>query len=181
MLGLPVPYLAWYLSQTHKPQLGQSIYENFNLNLPLIATEGFSTVFDSELYALKHIKSPKKSREGKRVKTRVFYDYFHGYFSTTWKRGYNQNTRLCLLKSNLNQTFQVQNNLITFNYHLLKFGTHFQTFWITFSDKIEFTIKYRKALFMLMMFNKHNYSFFALSYSLKFTYVWLYLEVYFSK
>ena len=124
----------------------QSIYENIDLNLPLIATEGFSTVFDSELYALQHIKSPKKSQEGKRVKTRFFYDYFESYLSTTWKRGYSPNTTLCFLKSKLNQTFKVQNNLITSNYHLLKFGMHFQNFGIKFSDKIEFTIKHRKTL-----------------------------------
>ena len=52
----------------------QSFYGKKSVNLPLIATEGFSTVLDSAMYLYLHIKSPKKSHNGKLPKNGIYYE-----------------------------------------------------------------------------------------------------------
>ena len=63
-----------------------------------------------------------------------------------------------LIKPNISNSKQSY----TSNYHLLKFGKHFQNFWIKFLDKIEFTIKYRKTLCLWCLINIIVFSFIIL-------------------
>ena len=50
----------------------QAFYRQKTVNLPLIAKEGFLTVFGPGTCPLQHIKSPRKSELGKLTKKRVF-------------------------------------------------------------------------------------------------------------
>ena len=52
----------------------QSFYGKKSVNLPLIATEGFSTVLDCAMYLYLHIKSPKEPHNGKLPKNGIYYE-----------------------------------------------------------------------------------------------------------
>ena len=59
-------------SSLHSTPLVQAFNREKSANLPLIAKEGFLTVFGPGTCPLYHIKSPKKSEEGKLTKNEFF-------------------------------------------------------------------------------------------------------------
>ena len=72
----PTSRMRKYSRKSKCSHIVQAFYRQKTVNLPLIAKEGFLTVFGPGTCPLQHIKSPRKSELGEVDKKRVFLESY---------------------------------------------------------------------------------------------------------